>query len=97
MASTVSDGAWSSSLQNLTNYLIVRLPVKVIDELSKGDLDTANALFPEYELTPYLVDIECQGVWRRRVVQIAEAPGDWTWVTRIVVRPILLVLPFPRH
>jgi ribosomal-protein-alanine N-acetyltransferase len=63
---------------------IVHLSPEALAALAAGDLAGATEL-TGLPLTPYTVSDERIGVWRRRAVQVIEAPRDLPWVTGVLV------------
>jgi RimJ/RimL family protein N-acetyltransferase len=63
---------------------IVHLSPEALVALAAGDLASATEL-TGLPLTPYTISDERIGVWRRRAVQVIEAPRDLHWVTGVLV------------
>jgi ribosomal-protein-alanine N-acetyltransferase len=62
----------------------VHLGIEALAALADGDLARAAAWSP-VPLTPWLIDDEVIGIWRRRAPQVLETPADLAWVTGLVV------------
>ena len=62
---------------------IVQLSVAALRALADGDLDAANRI-ASVRLTPYFVDSDWRGTWRRRSAQVEADPDSVSWVTGVI-------------
>lgn len=81
---SIDDSPWSSVALEAEDTYLVQLPAEVIHALSRGDLEGTQR-FSDTALTPYLVSLECLGVWRLDSEQVAAASGGTGWVARLIV------------
>lgn len=62
---------------------LIQLPASAIHALAAGDLAGANRSAP-VTLTPYFIDADDAGVWRRRSRQVQDDPASAAWITRAI-------------
>lgn len=62
---------------------IIQLPPETLAALADGDLETANRT-AGIPLTPYFVQPDQRGTWRRRADQVAQDPADADWITGVI-------------
>lgn len=94
---------WTSDRPGAVGTRLVRVPPAALDALAVGDLARAQTVMDaetppgtrtrqrgqdtRVTLTEFLVGEGCRSVWARRSRQVADAPADADWVTRLVVAP----------
>jgi RimJ/RimL family protein N-acetyltransferase len=65
------------------NVRIIQLPQQALAALADGDLEAAAAA-ANLPLTPYFVQPDQRGTWRRRADQVAHDPVTAEWITGVI-------------
>ncbi|MBA4609004.1 GNAT family N-acetyltransferase [Aeromicrobium sp. Marseille-Q0843] len=81
---TSVEATWADPGSSPREVGLVRIPLRVLDALARGDGESAERL-AELELGPYVTGPDCLWLWEIRSAQLLASPDDHAWVTRLIV------------